>query len=321
MNTKNKTTTPQSTVDTSTVELNLNQMEANHNTTQANCNTTQANTSQPHYTTSEPQSTTSLISSTTNQKSSSIPETSSKTTLSVNQTTIISNTSSTIASQLPDPFEISYPFVLSILSVAVMGVIVICVCILSIRAFYKQRRSSVYKEKKDTIPFETGEAKISATAVLYDDIEPEIELTFISHLRGTNEEDETKTTGNKQIIDSDLNSVNRETKDKLTKEIKETKFKKPAVLYDEIEPNKEVSFLLPFRGTDAEQELETTQNQQIIDSDTNLYVDCPNNVYDKMFVSRSHVNENQGNVYHKVDLRNNRYSLVKPIGTETSFPK
>lgn len=65
---------------------------------------------------------------------------------------------------------------------------------------------SVYKEKKDTIPFETGEAKISATAVLYDDIEPVIELTFISHLRGTNEEDETKTTGNKQIIDSDLNS-------------------------------------------------------------------------------------------------------------------
>lgn len=168
---------------------------------------------------------------------------------------------------------------------------------------------------------ETGEAKISATAVLYDDIEPEIELTFISHLRGTNEEDETETTGNKQIIDRDLNSVNRETKDKLTKEIKEAKFKKPAVLYDEIEPNREVSFLLPFRGTDVEQELETTQNQQIIDSDTNLYVDCPNNVYDKMFVSRSHVNENQGNVYHKVDLRNNRYSLVKPIGTETSFPK
>lgn len=93
------------------------------------------------------------------------------------------------------------------------------------------------------------------------------------------------------------------------------------MLYDEIEPNKEVSFLLPFRGTDVEQELETTQNQQIIDSDTNLYVDCPNNVYDKMFVSRSHVNENQGNVYHKVDLRNNRYSLVKPIGTETSSPK
>lgn len=65
---------------------------------------------------------------------------------------------------------------------------------------------SVYKEKKDAIPLETGEAKISATAVLYDAIEPEIELTFISHLRRTNEENETKTTGNKQMIDSDLNS-------------------------------------------------------------------------------------------------------------------
>lgn len=51
-----------------------------------------------------------------------------------------------------------------------------------------------------------GEAKISATAVLYDAIEPEIELTFISQLRRTNEENETKTTGNKQMIDSDLNS-------------------------------------------------------------------------------------------------------------------
>lgn len=65
---------------------------------------------------------------------------------------------------------------------------------------------SVYKEKKDAIPLETGEAKISATAVLYDAIEPEIELTFISHLRKTNEENETKTTGDKQMIDSDLNS-------------------------------------------------------------------------------------------------------------------
>lgn len=116
-------------------------------------------------------------------------------------------------------------------------------------------------------------------------------------------------------------SVNRETKDKLIWEMKEAKFTKPAVLYDDIEPNKEISFVLPLRGTDVEHELETTRNQQIIDSDTNLYVDCPNNVYDKMFVSRSHVNENQGNVYHTVDVRNNRYSLVKPNGTETSYPK
>lgn len=83
------------------------------------------------------------------------------------------------------------------------------------------------------------------------------------------------------------------------------------MLYDDIEPISEITFVSPLRETNVEQEI-------IIDSDTNLYVDCPNNVYDKMFISRPHVNENQGNVYHTVDVRNNRYSLVKPIGTKTT---
>lgn len=91
----------------------------------------------------------------------------------------------------------------------------------------------------------------------------------------------------------------------LTSEIDEAKFTKPAVLCDDIEPNKEISFVSPLRSTNVEQELEITRNQHI-DSDTNLYVDCPNYVYDKMFVSSSIVNENQGNVYRTVDVRNNR---------------
>lgn len=41
-------------------------------------------------------------------------------------------------------------------------------------------------------------------------------------------------------------------KDKFIKEIKEVKFKKLVVLYDEIELNKEVSFFLLFRGIDVE---------------------------------------------------------------------
>lgn len=40
-----------------------------------------------------------------------------------------------------------------------------------------------------------------------------------------------------------------------------------------------------------------------------------------MFVSRFYVNENEGNVYYKVDLRNNWYSLVKFIGIEILFLK
>lgn len=55
-------------------------------------------------------------------------------------------------------------------------------------------------------------------------------------------------------------SVNREMKDKFIKEIKEIKFKKLVVLYDEIELNKEVSFFLLFRGIDVEQELEIIWN-------------------------------------------------------------
>lgn len=47
-------------------------------------------------------------------------------------------------------------------------------------------------------------------------------------------------------------SVNREMKDKFIKEIKEVKFIKLVVLYDEIELNKEVSFFLLFRGIDVE---------------------------------------------------------------------
>lgn len=79
------------------------------------------------------------------------------------------------------------------------------------------------------------------------------------------------------------------------------------MLCDDIEPNKEISFVSPLRSTNVEQELEIIRNQHI-DSDTNLYVECPNNVYDKMCVSSSIVNENQENVYHTVhvDVRNNR---------------
>lgn len=83
------------------------------------------------------------------------------------------------------------------------------------------------------------------------------------------------------------------------------------MLYDDIEPNTEITFVSPLGETNVEQEI-------IIDSDTNIYVDCPNNVYDRMFISRPHVNDNQGNVYHTVDVRNNRYSLVKSIGTKTT---
>lgn len=89
----------------------------------------------------------------------------------------------------------------------------------------------VSRKKKDKFTLETGEAKCTATAVLYDAIEPEIKLTFVSPLRGNNEEKETKTTQNKQIIDSDIKS----------------------------------------------------------------YVKCPNNVYDKMFVSRLNLNQNEEN--------------------------
>lgn len=219
-------------------------------TTSMSTNVAQYTTSQMHPTSNEAQSNVSETQSTAGTTKKY--ESSYAITPSIASPTLNSSTTSSIISTTKYHQEVV--FVIPFLSATILGILVICICIVSIRT-YKRRVTNFKREAKNKFTPETiVNAKVPATAVLYEDIEPEIEITFIS----------------------------------------------------------------PSRVTNGQQEPDTTRNKQINDSDTNPYVECPNNLYDKMFISRPHVNEKEGNVYQKVDVRDNRYSMVRPIGAETT---
>ena len=83
--------------------------------------------------------------------------------------------------------------------------------------------------------------------------------------------------------------------------------------YDEIDMDMEVTFISTLNRND-----DVKQYDGGCDGDDSPYAECPENVYDKMFTARPHVNKAQGNVYQSVEVGNSRYSMVKPISNHTS---
>ena len=88
--------------------------------------------------------------------------------------------------------------------------------------------------------------------------------------------------------------------------------------YDEIDIDMEVTFTSTLNRNEGKEIMRVKQYDGGCDVDESPYAECPENVYDKMFTARPHVNKAQGNVYQSVEDGNSRYSMVKPISNHTS---
>ena len=80
----------------------------------------------------------------------------------------------------------------------------------------------------------------------------------------------------------------------------------------------EVTFTSTLNRNEGKEIKDVKQYDGGCDEDDSPYAECPENVYDKMFTARPHVNKVQGNVYQSVEIGNSRYSMVKPISDQTS---
>ena len=80
----------------------------------------------------------------------------------------------------------------------------------------------------------------------------------------------------------------------------------------------EVTFTSTLNRKEGKEIKDVKQYDGGCDLEDSPYAECPENVYDKMFTARPHVNKVQGNVYQSVEIGNSRYSMVKPISDHTS---
>ena len=88
--------------------------------------------------------------------------------------------------------------------------------------------------------------------------------------------------------------------------------------YDEIDIDIEVTFTSTLNRNEGKEIMSVKQYDGGCDVDESPYAECPENVYDKMFTARPHVNKVPENVYQSVEVGNSKYSMVKPISNHTS---
>nr|XP_022288386.1 uncharacterized protein LOC111100615 [Crassostrea virginica] len=88
--------------------------------------------------------------------------------------------------------------------------------------------------------------------------------------------------------------------------------------YDEIDIDMEVTFTSTLNRNEGKEIMSVKQYDGGCDVDESPYAECPENVYDKMFTARPHVNKVPENVYQSVEVGNSKYSMVKLISNHTS---
>ena len=89
--------------------------------------------------------------------------------------------------------------------------------------------------------------------------------------------------------------------------------------YDEIDIDMEVTFTSTLNRNEGKEIMSVKQYDGGCDVDESPYAECPENVYDKMFTARPHVNKVPENVYQSVEVGNSKYSMVKLISNHTSW--
>ena len=80
----------------------------------------------------------------------------------------------------------------------------------------------------------------------------------------------------------------------------------------------EVTFTSTLNRNEGKEIKDVKQYDGGCDEDDSPYAECPENVYDKMFTARPHVNKVPENVYQSVEVGNSRNNVVKPISNHTS---